>query len=225
MRSRVSVVVFAVLALLLLAGQPAAGARKNPGLSGDFTLMQMVHTRQYQDVDLGIENPNPWDGMEQGGPFRYAGIPCTGNAPVNNIATNLTTYNSRLPGSRSPASTRNHPIEFTVKGSKLEGTIVLTVCKRTGGPTDPSDPIPDGDKEKIFFSWQAQYQRTSPEEVSFTGTFRITGGTGVYEDLKGNGQMSGYLFCFAAEGCASPSIGEYRDAQYTMQGRYKDPTV
>ncbi|MDP8970438.1 MAG: hypothetical protein M3N52_08105 [Actinomycetota bacterium] len=223
-----SLALLVMTAALLFAGLPATGHDAPPdqgrgGLRGDFSLVAMVHTTAYEDQELGEQFPNPWEGSEQGGPFRYASVPCTRNAPVNNISTNLTTYNSRLPGSRSPASTRNHPLEFTVTDSRLDGSITLTVCKLGPGPTTSPDPVADADKDKIFFSWHAHSHKTSPEEVSWTGTFRITGGTGVYQDLRGGGRIAGYFFCFATEGCAT--LGEFRDGQYTMVGRYNDPTV
>lgn len=230
MRKHVSRVVVAVAALVLLAGQPAAGSHRRQAVRGQFSLVAMVHTTQYMGQDLPDPNPRPWNGMSSGGPFRYFGIPCTGNAPVNNISTNLTTYNSRLPGSRSPASTRSHPFEFVANGDRLDGILTLTVCKlgggQTGTPPGQNDPIPDAEKDKVFFRWQARVESTVAEEVSFRGTFRIAGGTGVYNDLTGGGEMSGYLFCFAPQGCASPGIGgQYRDGQFTMQGNYRDPTT
>jgi hypothetical protein len=226
MRQRITFAVVAVAALVLLAGQPASGSHRSRTMRGQFSLVNMVHTTAYAGADIPDPNPRPWNGASSGGPFRYFGIACTGAAPVNNISTNLTTYNSRLPGSRSPASTRSHPFEFVANGDRLEGRITFTVCKLGGGPTATPDPVADQNKEKIFVSWQAKVESTTPEEVSYRGKFRITGGTGVYNDLTGGGEMSGYLFCFAAAGCASPSIGgQYRDGQYTMQGHYRDPTT
>ncbi|MFP5299237.1 MAG: hypothetical protein ACLGHL_09655, partial [Actinomycetota bacterium] len=182
----------------------------------------------YQGQDLQENDPIPWNGdRDTGGPFRYASIPCSGNAPVNNISTDLTTYNSRIEGSRSPASTRDHPLEFNVVRNKkgqlrLRGTVVMTVCHLRGGPTAADDPVPDAEKPKIFFSWNARFKRTSAEEVRWHGKFRITGGTQRYEDLTGEGDIAGYFFCFAPEGCTT--LGEFRDGQYTMAGTYHDPT-
>ena len=218
-----------VLSGALAAAKMTSNDSQQRGLSGTFSLLQMVHTTTYNNQALESAEPNPWDGTRQpGGPFVYAGIPCTGNAPLNNISTDLTTYNTRLPGSRSPASTRNHPLEFKVvenrKGQlRLRGNVVLTVCQLKGGPTPTPDPVPDGDKEKIFFRWNAKFKRTSPEEVRWFGTFKLTGGTGMYEDLTGEGEIAGYFFCFAPEGCAT--LGEFRDGQYTMSGNYHDPTI
>lgn len=216
-----TVALVSVVAVVLAAGLPAGAQQFKRGYGGDFNLLAMVHTTPYLDHDLGPQNPVPWDGAEQGGPFRYAGIPCSGNAPVNNISTNLTTYNSRLPGSRSPASTRSHPLEFTVEGPKLHGTLELTACGLRGGPT--TDGVADTQRNRIFFTWEANYEQTSPEEVTWSGTFQITGGTGVYEDLRGYGRVSGYFFCFAPAGCES--LDEFRDGQYAMTGKYRDETA
>jgi hypothetical protein len=103
----------------------------------------------------------------------------------------------------------------------LTGRITFDVCSRTGGAT--TDGVPDTAREKIFVDWWARYTRTSPEEVSWSGAFRIAGGTGTYQDLTGNGQISGYFFCFAPQGCAA--LGNYGDGQYVMIGNYADPTV
>lgn len=217
-----------VTGALSAAGKTTAKAQEE-GLSGTFSLLQMVHTTTYNNQELESAEPNPWDGTRRpGGPFVYAGIPCSGNAPLNNISTDLSTYNTRLPGSRSPASTRNHPLKFKVvenrKGQlRLKGNVVLTVCQLKGGPTPTPDPVPDGEKEKIFYSWKAKFKRTSPEEVRWIGRFKLKGGTGTYEDLTGEGDIAGYFFCFAPEGCAS--LGEFRDGQYTMSGTYHDPTI
>lgn len=227
------VVLVLVLALVLSGALSAAERGENKaqrrGLRGSFSLLQMVHTTSYNDQGVESADPIPWDGTRKpGGPFVYAGIACSGNAPVNNIATDLTTYNTRLPGSRSPASARNHPLKFKVVKNRhgklrLHGKVVLTVCQLKPGATPTPDPVPDSEKEKIFYRWYAKFKRTSPEEVRWIGKFRLTGGTGMYEDLTGQGEIAGYFFCFAPEGCAS--LGEFRDAQYTMSGRYHDPTI
>jgi hypothetical protein len=220
--------------LMLLAGAtvvvtPSSAAAQAAGVEGAFSLIQMVHTTSAPSGGTVPVSPNAWDGASSGGPFRYSGIPCNGNAPVNNIATDLTTYNTRLPGSRSPASTRMHPLEFdaTPEGPpgtfKLAGRTTLTVCQLQGGPTPTPDPVPDPSKDRITFTWTAIAEKISTEEVRWSGSFTLTGGTGVYEDLTGQGRISGYFFCFDAQGCAS--LGQYRDGQLVMQGTYRDPTV
>ncbi len=196
------------------------------GANGAFSVMQMVHTTPFNAGQ--VANPAPWNGVDPGGPFRYAGIPCTGNAPVNNIATNLTSYNGRLPGSRTPSSTRMHPIEFSVTEGPsgeftLTGKSAMVVCQLRGGPRNTPDPIPDAEKARITFDWTAKAVKTSAEEVSWAGSFSITGGTGEYTDLRGSGDIAGYFFCFAPEGCAS--LGQFRDGQFAMSGTYDDPSI
>lgn len=213
----------ALLAISALAfgATSAAGAQQQPGVTGNFSLMAMVHTTTFDDQGTPRQT-TPWDGETGQGSYSYASIGCDGNAPVNNISTNLTTYNSQLSGSRSPASTRNHPLQFTVApGSTLQGTVALTACKLERGPT--TDGVADSQRNKIFIEWSTRYERTSPEEVRWSGGFRIVGGTGVYRDISGGGSISGYFFCFAPEGCNS--LGEFRDGQYTMTGSFHDPTV
>lgn len=233
MNKRVVVAVCVCVALVAGAfagaGAVAQTGGAAAGMSGNFSLVNMVHTTQYQGQDLGTNDPQPWTGTrEPGGPFVYAGIACTGNAPVNNISTDLTTYNTRIEGSRSPASTRSHPFEFRVVRNKegrlrLRGQITFTVCQLKPGPTPDPDPVPDAQKSKIYVGWNAKFKKTSAEEVSWWGTFRIRGGTGLYEDLTGSGDIAGYFFCFAPEGCAT--LGEFRDGQYTMAGTYADSSA
>ncbi len=103
----------------------------------------MAHTPDWPSAT----DVTPWDGQSEGS-FTYRGIPCSGNAPVNNISSDLPTYNTRVPGSRSPASTRAHPLQFTVQGNTLHGHIAWTVCNLTGGPT--TDGLADTERDKIL---------------------------------------------------------------------------
>ena len=197
-----------------------------PGIRGSFSMQQMFHTASAQ---FGVlPNVRPWDGRSRSSTsFVYRGIPCTGQAPVNNIATNLATYNNRIRGSRSPASTRFHPFAFKVqrtrRGTEMIGRITMTVCQLRNGPTPNPDPVPDERKPKIRFAFRAEFKRQNVEEVRFAGTFRILGGTQRYNDLSGSGRLSGYLFCFAPQGCTANG-SRFSDGQISMQGRYADPT-
>lgn len=202
---------------LFLVGAPASGnSQSGPEMSGDFSLMAMVHTTSSFDQQRQVLEPKPWDGSGEGAAFRYSSAPCSGNAPLNNISSNLTTYNSRLPGSLSPASTRNHPLEFDARNGTLRGRIVLTACQLQRGATADA-PESDAAKPKIFFDWIAKYTKTSEHEAAWSGTFKITGGTGTYEGIKGSGSISGYFFCFS--GCSGEQL---TDGQYTMNGKYRD---
>ncbi len=133
-------------------------------------------------------------------------------------------------GSRVPSSMRAHPFSIRVRKSRgnwqLLGNITFTVCKLGPAPTPPNDPVPDEQKPKIFVRFRADFKRFNAEYVRFQGRYRLAGGTQRYEDLtspRGGGDMAGYLFCFASEGCAAKG-GRYLDGQFTMQSFYRDPT-
>ena len=200
-------------AMVALAGMPLTAS----AVDGSFGLAAMVHT---------VDWPNnadvlPWDG-KSGGEFIYRAIPCSGNAPMNNISSNLPTYNSLIPGSRSPASTRSHPFRFSVRDGKMIGTIQLTVCKLGPGPT--KDEVADASRPRVNISFQADASRRSGEETVFSGNFKIVGGTGRYEKLGGEGTIRGYFMCFDPKGCPEGNKGYFRDMQYVLEGRFSDPT-
>ncbi len=195
-------------------------------IRGSFSMVLMAHTTPYAGADLEEQEPNPWDGGTGEGPYRYASIPCKEDAPVNNISSDLPSFNTLIPGSRVPSSARAHPFEFDVAegengATELQGTLELTVCQLRPGVTPNPDPIPDPEKDRIRFEWTAQAEEASPESILWRGSFQIVGGTGPYEDLRGEGRIAGYFFCFAPEGCAE--LGEFRDAQFTLGGTYQVP--
>jgi hypothetical protein len=218
----------AVAAVLALAssGSAAAPRRTDRGVSGHFSLILMVHTLG-SIPEYSVPATHPWSGaLESGATYSYRSIPCTGNAPLNNISTDLPSYGSRVVGSRPPVSVRGLPFAFKLQRVKkvwqMRGSISLAVCKLSGGPNATPDPVPDVSKPKIVFAFAARFTRMTPEEIEYRGTFRIAGGTGRYADLTGSGTIAGYLFCFAAEGCAAK--GSFQDNQMVLQGSYHDPT-
>lgn len=225
-------VIAAVAALTALAigvGSGSAGSRQPaqaPGIGGEFSLIMMVHTSSGGFGDLpGV---NPWNGARRsGGRFVYRSIPCAGMAPVNNISSDLPSYNTRVKGSRAPSSMRAHPMAFTVRKRdgrmQITGRIRFTVCQLKGGPTAPDDPVSDEQKPKIDVHFRADFKRTTDEALRWSGTFRLRGGTGRYEDLTGSGRIAGYFFCFAEDGCNALG-GNYLDGQMVLEGKYRDPT-
>lgn len=115
-------------------------------IEGDFSLFAMAHTMVF-DGPAGRQETLPWNGSPDArGPFTYASLPCTGNAPVNNVSTDLPTLGGALPGGQVPVSTRTHPLRFEVFQAggiaELRGTITLTVCHLRSGSTPEPDPIP-----------------------------------------------------------------------------------
>jgi hypothetical protein len=197
-------------------GAPAAAKAE-----GDpFSLVAMAHTF--------ADSSKAWDGTGAEGTFNYVSAPCNFDAPVNNNSTNLGTFNGRLPGSTSPSSARMHPVEFAVTEADggsgvLDGTMSMTVCQTKPGATAEDDPVPDTDKDDITFTWTADYSQSSAEEIPFTGTFEIDGGTGTYDGITGSGEVAGYFTCAWGnpDGCAK--AGEFTDLQLVMIGRYDAP--
>ena len=188
------------------------------GVEGRFHLLGMAHTADWPDR----KDVAPWDG-ESEGEYLYRAIPCSGNAPVNNLSSNLPSYNSLIPGSRSPASTRSHPFRFKVMNKRMSGSIDLTVCKLAPGPTD--DATADADRDRICISFQADSKRQAAGEVVFSGSFSITGGSGRYLQLSGEGSIQGSFMCLhptGEAGSARPTM--LRDLQYALMGTFADPT-
>lgn len=219
----------AALAIMTLTSSGSAQAPDPTppgGVKGEFSLIEMVHTNNSQFGML--EGVNPWDGVpRKNTQYVYRSIPCTGNAPVNNISSDLPSYGTRVAGSRVPSSTRAHPFSFRLVRKHgewlMRGAIRFTVCKLGPGPTPQGDPVPDAQKSQFLARFTAPFKRMTGESLNWQGRFRLTGGTGRYEDLTGSGTIAGYLFCFAPEGCVQTG-GQYLDGQFTMQGTYADPT-
>jgi hypothetical protein len=202
-------------------------AQSAKGASGNFSLVMMIHTNSSVFGDLpGVK---PWGGERNGGAsFAYRSIPCVGNAPVNNIASDLPSYGTRVTGSRAPSSMRAHPFAFTVRkakrgGYELVGAIKFTVCRLGPGPNPSNDPVPDENKPNIMVGFRARFAKMTGELLHWSGRFRIEGGTGRYKDLKGSGEIAGYFMCFAPEGCVAKG-NKYLDGQFVMHGTYVDPT-
>jgi len=208
----------------LASAQSDGSGTQSGTVNGSFSLQAMAHQSTAQFPNLG--RVTPWDGRSLGA-FSYRSIPCRGNAPVNNISSDLPSYGTRVRDSRAPASTRLHNLSFRVVRTKkgvpvMIGQTSIVVCQLRSGPTPNPDPVSDEAKPRIRITWRASFDRQR-ESVGFHGTFKIVGGTQRYEDLQGTGTIAGYLFCFDPKGCAS-SDGRYLDAQVSMQGSYRDPT-
>lgn len=221
-----SLVVFTALIAGAQAEDRARSAQSGGGgVSGNFQLLAMVHSTDAQNENRLIETP--WNGVISGN-FRYRSRPCTANAPVNNLSSNLPSYNGRVNGSRLPASTRLQPLSFSVlrtkKGTRvIGGTAEIVVCQLTSGPTANPDPVPDAQKPRIRISFKAPYTRETTESTSYGGSFKILGGTGRYEDLTGSGTIQGNFFCLGARRCEQRGGAQF-DGQVTLQGTYQDPT-
>lgn len=190
-------------------------------LEGVFSLFAMVHTMSFEGA-AGWEETVPWGGERAGGgPFSYASMPCTGEAPVNNVSSDLPALGGAVPGSRVPVSMRTHPLRFDVAEAggavRLRGSITLVVCQLQPGSTATPEPVADGDKPRIEVSWEAAIDRRGRALVSWRGTFALAGGTGRYEPLRGEGEIGGYFFSY------QPDREVFGDGQYAMIGRFRVP--
>ena len=194
-------------------------------LEDAFSLFAMVHTRPYETPD-GLRDTRPWDGSpDAAGVFSYASMPCNGQAPVNNVSTDLPALGGAVPGSRVPVSTRTHPMSFEVgrdgEAVRLRGGIVLTVCHLGPGPTEEGDPVGDLERPRIALEWSATVGARTSGLVTWHGRFTLTGGTGPYAELAGEGDVAGYFFTFERNREAGDDA--LRDGQYAMVGRYRIP--
>ncbi len=215
------------LTLGLLAS-PGGAQTQERGIRGEFSTILMVHTAQ-STPQYQVAETRPWDGRRRrGATFSYRSIPCTGAAPVNNISSDLPSYNGRVEGSRAPSSLRGHPFAFRVERTRrygwvMRGLLELTVCQLGPGPVAAPDPVPDARKPKIRMRFRAQFRRVNGEVAHWAGRFEIIGGTQRYAGLTGSGRIAGYFFCFDPAGCQAKG-GRYLDGQMVLQGRYADPT-
>ena len=216
----------AALALAAAAALPASANAQ--AVAGNFSLVMMVHQ---QSLSAGGQLPGvrPWDGRARAGVrYAYRSIPCSGNAPVNNLASDLPSYNGRVRGSRFPQSMRAHPLSFSLRRRRgrweMLGGIRFTVCKQAPGPTANPDPVPDESKPRIDVVFRATFRRYNAETLHWNGTFRLRGGTGRYADLTGSGAISGYFACFGERGCPGSGNSTFQDGQMTLQGTYRDRT-
>ncbi len=220
-----SIGVFAVLIGGARADDRARSAQDGGAVTGEFQLLAMVHSTDAQNENRLVASP--WNGSAEGS-FSYRSRPCTANAPVNNLSSNLPSYNGRVSGSRLPSSTRILPLSFKVlrtkKGTRVLGaTADIVVCQLTSGPTPNPDPVPDAQKPRIRIAFKVPFTRHTSESTSYGGSFRIVSGTGRYEDITGSGTIQGNFFCLGARRCAERGGAQF-DGQLTLQGTYRDPT-
>lgn len=205
------------IATLILSGLSSGVLAQPEMVEGTFTVFSMAHTQNWPSA----ANLKPWDGKSHG-TFVYASASCsTSNAPINNASSDLPSYNTRILGSRVPSSTRAQDLRMTINKDSMNGAIDLTVCQLAPGPV--SDNMEDVERDKIFFKFTATPHVISGQSATFEGKFKIAGGTGRYSDLTGEGEIVGYFFCFKQNDCEGEE-GRYRDAQFSLQGKFIDPS-
>lgn len=204
---------------------PAQNAQAEAdGVQGTFSMIIMAHTGGSPGAYQVTDAQAPGSELEAGDEFTYRSIECSGDAPVNNIASDLPSFGAQIQDSRVPVSMRAHPLRFEVlevegEGVGVSGRMTATVCKLGPGPTPEDDPVADEEKPVIHFDFTGTLDQVSDDSTTFDGEFEIAGGTGRYERLSGSGEMTGYLFCFAPEGCEDT----FDDSQFVLRGDYSHP--
>lgn len=146
---------------------------------------------------------------QQGPPDRGRSIPCDVPAPHNDRALRIT---PEYPGVDNPDAVR-HDVDGTVteydgRRGTIEGTITTVHCD-TG--------------DEIYFAYTARFVEAGDDVRIQRGTWEITGGTGIFSDLDGEGTLSGRLTCLplVLEGNEADSceeLGAYSDAVLRLRG-------
>jgi hypothetical protein len=210
MRQRHLFVVFALVApLLTVSPASAAVPPSQGGANGGISLTVHAHSSQFTDT-LFPTSPLPFPVTEESS-GTYSSIPCSRPAPFNDTALNFT---PDFPGVEDPASVR-HFVEVTLTPTTgnqgtVEGEITTILCL-------------DGreSRNRIFFSFEGTYKQTGGA-IRIDGTFEITGGTGTFADITGEGTISGEIACFNVR-CAERGV--YSDLAFALQGTFSDPSA
>ncbi len=206
------------LAFLFLVTLAAAGpaAAKPPaddgGASGSISMTVHAHSSQFTDT-LFPTSPVPFP-VEEPSSGTYSSIPCSRPAPFNDTALDFT---PDFPGVDDPASVR-HFVEVTLTPTQgnqgtVEGEITTILCVK-GRESE----------NRLFFEFSGTYKQTGGD-VNITGTFEITGGTGIFADITGEGTISGELTCLPSRNATCAELGVLSDAVFSLQGTFEDPTV
>ena len=203
-------IVIALVVLGSLGAVGSAGAQTaSPQRKASGGLSLTVHAHSSSRT-LFPTTPIPSPITE--GNFSYSSVSCGRRAPFNDVALN---FNPDYPGIPSPAPVR-HLLQVTITetdGTKgtAEGTLTTILCEN-GQETE----------NVIVTSFEGRFRQVSENEVKFTGRFEITSGTGIFEDLDGQGSIKGSFTCLSGS-CTQQ--GKFADAVFRLKGHFEDPTV
>lgn len=235
-------VLFLTLALIaLLAATAPAGAKPEEareGAKGSISLEGLTLSSEF-GTPTGFPTLVPTTPLEipvtEGAEFSNSSIECSsGPAPFNDQGLD---FNPDFPGLEDPAPIRS-VIEGTVTDTnasgdrgKIEGTITSFLCEN-GEETD-----------QIVVSFRAKFRPSSDRQVvlrggtvqatgglALKGRFRITEGTGRFEDITGRGSLRTLLTCLPGtlmrnEASSCADLGAFSEAIFQLEGRFRDPTV
>lgn len=236
MKSRAMLIVLALIASM--AAVAPAGA-SHDSAKGLISMQGLTLSGTQFGTPTGNPTLVPTDALEtpltEGASFRYSSIRCAaGPAPFNQVGLDFT---PNYPGLADPA-----PIRTVISGTvtktkrsgaygKIRGTITSYLCQG-GRETD-----------QITASFKAKFWPTSDRTIvlrggritttgglALVGKFKITDGTGRFEDIKGRGALRAQLTCLPstltrnrATSCAT--LGAFSEIVFDMVGSYRDRTV
>jgi hypothetical protein len=178
--------------------------------------------------------------VRRGDTFTYSTITCASAFPPwNSFGLHFEPdYPGLDEGPTDQGASVRHELRGTVTKSKADGTgkvrgTITTFLCEGGVRTD-----------QIVSRYMAKFSPTSATSVPLVGggpvtttgglalggKFKIIGGTGRFEDIKGHGRMIGQFTCLqstltrnAKSSCTA--LGGYSEVPFQLRGRYMDPTV
>jgi hypothetical protein len=211
-KKAVFLLVASLLSLAVVSPAAAKPPTKDTGASGNISLTVHTHSSEFTDT-LFQTSPLPFP-VTRPSTGTYSSIPCSEPAPFNDKALD---FNPDFPGLEDPAPVR-HFVEVTVTPTQgnmgtIEGEITTILC--VNGKES---------KHRIFFSFEGTYKQTGGD-LNVQGTFEITGGTGMFQDITGEGTISGTITCLPARNATCAQLGVFSDAVFALQGTFSDPTA
>jgi hypothetical protein len=239
MKKRSLFLALAIIASLFVSAP--ASAQENDaqdGVSGGFAVQQgRAHSSQF-GTPMGLPTlfettPLEFD-FEEGDSFSYSSAACEFRLRFND--TSLIFGGRGFPGVPSPG-----PAAYLLEGAvtetnasddrgTVEGTLTIIRCAEAGDGGQAE--IEAG---RIFVDYRAKIANKSANTLQLRGgTFQITGGTGMFDDISGQGSFRGTLTCLAGtldnegvppgtDNCAE--LGVFSDAAFDLRGSFRDPTV
>lgn len=210
----------AALALTAALAAPAAAQEGPPDQDPEGAFIMSVHAHSEYGSPGGADLLFDADALDydfdEGQEFSYSSIPCDVPAPHNDRALRIT---PSYPGVDNPDAVR-HDVDGTVteydgRRGTIEGTITTVHCD-TG--------------DEISFDYTAQFVEAGDDVRIQRGTWEVTGGTGIFSDLDGEGTLSGRLTCLPLvlennEADSCEELGAYSDAVLRLRGKWADSTV
>ncbi len=233
----------ASLAVITPASAEKTSAEKKgarDGARGGFAVQEgRAHSSQFGTPSglptLVETTPLDFD-FEEGDEFSYASAACEFRLPFNDASLLLRGYPGLQPGLQSPGPAA-YILEGTVTETNasddrgtVEGTLTIIRCAEAGDGGQA-----ELEAGRIFVEYEAKITKKSPNNLPLRGgTFRITGGTRIFDDISGRGSFEVRLTCLpgtldndgvppGTDNCAE--LGVFSDAAFNLRGSYSDPTV